>query len=306
MTGAGAASAVAWAPEQSYLGGTGTSPTYREPGANIQVNTAELNRNLLTIYAPDDPEAQDFLAQNLEGQLDVSFVLENDQFHRLLFNDGFTGFTSGLANSAEWYLGVDYVGSGGQATTERQIKGWAPATASIEYRGSTEAVRVTLSGAYGDEETNTAITPGTVSRTEDEVPGHGSSLSLAGSGVTRLQSATLQFEGISRLRRAASQTPIDAVAGNVQTSVNLTAFYDGPELYERALGTAGATTTQTSVDAVAGTLSFDVAGSEVASYDLATIKPDSYAWEDLVNPDADLSETVALNATGVTGSDPTV
>ena len=301
MTGAGSSS-FAWAAEESYLGGVGDNPVYRMPGSNASVDTSELTRNLLEIYAPGDIETQEFLAQQLEGQLDVSWILSNDQFHRLIFNDGFTGFTSGLANSAEWYLGVDYIGG----TTERQIQGWAPATANIEYSGSTEAVRVTITGAYGDEDINTSITPGTIEETSDEVPGHGATLKIDGTAVgDKLQSATLSIENIARLQRGASQKPIEAIAGNVSTSVDMSSIYDGPERYERVLGSDGATTVEETVESVPATLSFDVAGSEVASYDIARVAPNTYNWTDLINNDADLNEDVTFLGGGVTGSDPT-
>lgn len=302
MTGAGS-STLAWSPEESYLGGVGDNPVYRMPGSNPTVDTSELSRNLLEIYAPGDIEAQEFLAQNLEGQLDLSWILSNDQFHRLIFNDGNTGFTNGLANSVEWYLGVDYIGG----TTERQIMGWAPATASIEYSGSTEVVRVTVTGAYGDEKKNTSITPGTIESTSDEVPGHGATLEIDGADVgEKLQSATLSIENIARLQRGTSQKPIEAIAGNVSTTVDMASIYDGPDRYERALGSAGATDVEEEVEEVPATLSFDVAGSEVASYDIARVAPNTYNWTDLVNNDADLNEDISFMGAGVTGSDPTV
>jgi hypothetical protein len=283
MTGAGSAT-VAWAPEDSYLGGT-SSPTYREPGTNVQVQTAELSRNLLEILAPDDPEAQAFLAQNIEGQLGVSWILKNDDFHRFTFNDSFTTFTSGTVNSAEWYLGVDYIGG----TTERQVKGWVPASVSIEYSGTTEAVRVTVSGPYGDE-----------------VPGHGADLQIDGTSVAKLQTATIQFENISRLQRGPDPRPLEAVQGNVTETVDMTAIYDGPSRYELALGGTGVTSTQDSMSAVPATVSFDIGGTTVADYTFERVKPDTYDWQDLVNADADLNESITFNARGVTASDPTV
>jgi hypothetical protein len=299
MTGAGSAT-VAWAPEDSYLGGT-SSPTYREPGTNVQVQTAELSRNLLEILAPDDPEAQAYLAQNIEGQLGVSWILKNDDFHRFTFNDSFTTFTSGTVNSAEWYLGVDYIGG----TTERQIKGWVPASVSIEYSGSTEAARVTVSGPYGDEATNTSITPGTIDRSGDEVPGHGADLQIDGTSVAKLQTATIQFENISRLQRGPDPRPLEAVQGNVTETVDMEAIYDGPSRYKLALGGTAATSTQDQMSAVPATVSFDVGGTTIADYSFTAVKPDTYDWQDLVNADADLNESITFNARGVTASDPT-
>lgn len=301
MTGAGS-STVAWTAETSYLGGVSGTPTYRLPGTNVQVETGELSRNLLEIVAPGDVETQQWVAQNMDGQLSISFVLKNDDFHRLVFNDAFTGFTSGTVNSAEWYLGVDYL----SGTTERQIKGWVPATCTIVYNGSTELVRVTLTGPYGDEVENTSVTPGTIEDTGDEVPGHGAQLDINATTVTKLQSATLTFEGISRLQRGTGVKPVEAVAGNVQSSIDMQAIYTGPDRYELALGGPTASSLQSSVDEVSGTVTFSAAGATVADYSFSSVAPDTYDWVDLVNNDADLNESINFRATSVTASDPTV
>jgi hypothetical protein len=301
MTGAGSSTA-AWTAETSYLGGTGADPTYRLPGTNVQTETAEITRNLLDIVAPGDVETQRWIARNFEGQLSLSWILAADDFHRFLFNDSFTGFTSGLVNSAEWYLGVDYTGG----TTERQIKGWAPATAQVAYSGSTEAVRVTVTGPYGDEVQNASITPGTISKPTDEVPGHGTTFSINSTTIgDRLQSATMQLQQISRLVRGASNKPIEAVAGNVQESISMASVYNGPERYKLALGGTTANSVEKDVDSVPATLGFDVGGNTIADYSFSKIAPENYDWVDLVNNEAELNEQIEWNATGLTASDPT-
>lgn len=300
--GAGS-STVAWTPETSYLGGVNDTPTYRLPGTNVQVQRAELSRNLLEVLAPGDVETQNFLAQQLAGQLNLSWILKNDEFHRLAFNDGFTALTSGLVNSAEWYLGVDAI----SGTTERQIKGWAPGTLTVEYSGSDSPVRVTMQGAYGDEVENTTLTPGTIDDPGDEVPGHGASLSIGGTSFDDyLESATITIENISRLIRGANQKPIEAVAGNVSESVDIEHIYAGPELYERALGAVGSTAVQEDVTETTASVSFAANGTTHASYDFATVAPESYDWQNLVNNDAELQESITLLAGSITASDPTV
>lgn len=299
MTGAGSAS-VAWTSEQGYLGGPAGTPTYYEPGSNVEVDTAELSRNLLEVMYPDDPEAQEFVAQRAEGQLDVSFILTNDEFHRLLFQNN-TSFVAQRPSSAEWYLGVDYY----DGVTERQIRGWVCASCSITYNGTTEAVRVSMSGPYATEERNTAITPGTVSRSGDEVPGHGTTVSVNNTDVGRLQSATLSFDGVNRLIYDDTAEAIDAANGNVTESVDVNAIFDGDDLYQLALGGTSASTLQPEMDDVPLTLTFEAGGTTIADYSFSGSKPDTYGWDSLVDPDTDLEEAVALNATGVTGSDPT-
>jgi len=302
MSGAGS-STVAWAPETSYRGGVSGTPTYRVPGQNVQVQTAELNRNLLDLVLPDEVEPNDYLAQQLRGQLGIQFVLSDDEFHRLVFNDSNTGFTSGAVNSAEWYLGVDHL----NGTAERQIKGWVPATCNINYNGTTEAVTVTLNGPYGEESRNSSITPGTINdSTGNEVPGHGAEIYLAGTRLAKLTSATITLSGISRLIPDSNDPkPVEAVAGDVSESIDLTAIFDGSDLLEYALGSSGATNVEDFVNGVSSSVAFDRDGTDIATYDFSAVKPDTYDWQDLVNAGADLSEAVTLNATGITASDPT-
>lgn len=299
MPGAGSAYEVAWAAETSYLGGTGTGPTYYAVGTNPTVETAELSNNLLKVVAPGDPEAQRYLAQNLEGQLSVSFVMTNDEYHRLIFSDGNTGFTSGTFPSAEWYLGVDHFGS----TTERQIQGWVPATASIQYQQG-QPVRVTLTGPYGDEQKNTSISPGTIVDAGDEVPHHGANLSVDGTTITKLQSAQLNISQIARLIRGTDRHPVEAVQGAVETSLDHTAVYESSDRLELAYGSSGSTTPQDQVGGVSGSLAFSANGSTIADYTLTGATPESVAWDDLVNPDEDLTQPVTYQVESVSGSDP--
>lgn len=303
--GAGAAS-VAWTPESDYLGGPTGSPTYYLPGANVQTQDIEIERNLATIRVPDDVEAKDWVAQNFDGALGIQFVLTDDNFHRLVFNSSFTGFTSGAVNSAEWYLGAD-LSSG--STVERQVKGWAPGQATINYSGTTELTTATLTGPYGDEEKNTSLTPGSLvdNTGGDEVPGHGAELQVNGSRITKLTDATITFSDISRLIPDSNTLkPVDAVAGPVQQSVSLSAIYDGSDLYELALGGSAATSVQDFVDAASFTATFDRDGTTIADFTFDTVKPTNYNWSDLVTGEPALGEEIEFNATSVTASDPTI
>jgi hypothetical protein len=66
MSGAGSAN-LAWAPETNYLSGVGDNPTYRDFGANETVDTSELSRNLLEIYAPKTPKPQNPKTPNISN-----------------------------------------------------------------------------------------------------------------------------------------------------------------------------------------------------------------------------------------------
>jgi len=303
MPGAGS-STVAFVPESSYNTTPGT-PTYYLPGTNVQVETGEIDRNLLRLSLPNDVEDADAIAQRLDGQLSVSFIAQSDDFHRITFNDGNTGFTSGRAASAEWYLGVDLLDG---STVERQIQGWTPQTAEISYSGSTEAVRVTMTGFYAEEDKNTSITPGSIvnNSTGDEVPGHGADLQFDSTTVSKLQSATVRFEGISR-PQFDSNDPIvsDVVTGDIQESVNMTGIVEDATYLEYAYGSSGASSIEDFVDSVSTSLTLDHDGNTIADYSFTDAKPRNYNWESLVDNTADLSEPVEWWATGVTASDPT-
>ncbi|AFH22019.1 hypothetical protein OSG_eHP14_00195 [environmental Halophage eHP-14] len=304
MTGAGS-STVAFVPEDSYNTTPG-SPTYYLPGQNVQVETSELSRNLARLAAPTDVEDSDAVAQRVDGQLDVSFVLNSDDFHRIVFNNASnTGFTSGAAASCEWYLGVDL--SNG-TTVERQIQGWAPQTMTVNYQGTTDSVRVSLSGLYAEEDTNTSITPGTIENTStgDEVPGHGAKWEFDSTTVSKLQSATLTISNISRAHFGSTDPVVqDVVTGDVNSELQATGIFEGSTWLEYALGSSGASSVEDFVNSVSSTITFDHDGTTIADYSFSNAKPRNYNWQDLVARGSDLTEPITWWASDVTASDPT-
>jgi len=303
MPGTGAETA-AFVPESSYNTTPGT-PTYYNVGTNVRFETVEINRNLLRLALPGDVEDADAIAQRLDGQLNVSFVMQNDDFHRIVFNDGNTGFTNGNAASAEWYLAVEQPDG---TVDERQIQGWAPLVMEVSYNGTTDAVRVTLQGFYAEEDLNTSVTPGTIENnsTGDEVPGHGADLKIAGSTVSKLQSATVRIEGISR-PQFGSTSPIvqDAVLGDINSSATMAGVFEGSTHLEYAYGSSGATSIENSVNSQSVSLALDHDGTTIADYSFSSGKPRNYNWQDLVARGNDLTEPTDWWASGVTASDPT-
>jgi len=299
--GRGAAT-VAWAAETDYNAGTAGTPTYRLPGTNAQVQDLSLARQAETIRVPDDVEPVDFVTNQFDNAVGIQFVMTDDEFHDLVFNDSSTGFQAGAANSAEWYFGADLTSGD---TVERQVQGWVPGSCDINYNGSTDLVTVTLSGPYAEEDRNTSITPGTIaSNSGDEVPGHGAELKINSTRVAKLTSATLSFSGLSALiPDSNTPKPVDAVAGTIEESVSLSAIYDGSDLYEFALGSSGTSTTEDLADSTTATVTFDRGGT-IANYSFGTVKPVDYAWEDLVQAEPALGESVEFVATDVTASSP--
>lgn len=298
MTGAGS-STVAYAVENSFLGGVGTSPTYYLPGKNVTTDDVELGNALRRIRLPDQAESVESIAENLEGAFRASWILTNDNFHDLVFNDtdgsGNDIFSAGRMPSSEWYLGLDYL----DGTVERQLKGVAATDVEVRYQQG-GPVRVTMTFVYGDEQYNTGITPGTIDESGTPVEFHGASLSVDAVAQSKLQTATLSLTNLARFHRGADRKPLDVVLGAVEESLDAASIYSENDQLELAYGSGTATSPQTSVGGVSASLSFSAAGSTVLDYSLSGVTPDTYNWQDLVNPDSDITEELSYHVNGVT------
>lgn len=311
MTGAGAAT-VAFAKESEFLGSledadSDGTPEYYLPGRNLTVQNASLQNQLQRMREPHTAEAVDSLAGALDGAFAVEYAMSADTHEHvrdLVFNDNGGGFTTGHAQTSRWYLGAEYIESTtATATAERVLKGVLPLRYAITYNRESNTVRETLTLGYADEEPNTSITPGSITGPTDDndVPFHGVTLDIDGVTLKKLQSATLTFDGpLARFHTGPSRTPIDAVAGAPQSSLETEAIFgeQGTSHLELAYGSSGATGPEDQLSNVAGSLAFDVAGSTVATYTLPKLKPDTYDWSDLVSGDTDLTEPVNWHVNG--------
>lgn len=311
MTGAGAAT-VAFGKETEFLGSledadSDGTPEYYLPGRNVTVQDASLQNQLQRMREPHTAEAVDSLAGALDGAVAVEYAMSADthgHVRDLVFNDAGTGFTTGHAQTSRWYLGVEYLESTtATATAERVLKGVIPLRYVITYNRDSNTVRETLTLGYANEDKNTAVTPGTITGPTDgnDVPFHGVTLDIDATTVQKLQSATLTFDGpLARFHTGPSRTPIDAVAGAPQVSLETEAIFgsQGTSHLELAYGSTGATTTQDQLSNVAGSLAFDVAGATVATYTLPKLKPDRYEWSDLVSEGSDLTEPINWHVNG--------
>lgn len=301
MTGAGAAT-MAFVKADGFLS-IPAGPTYYRPGRNPTVEEASLSNTLERLREEDTAEAVDSLAQNLEGALSASWIVSKDVHQHvrdIVFNDGGTGFSAGRAALSRWYLGLDYLTSGGTATAERVLKGVIPLSYSLQYNQG-GSIRATLTAGYADEETNTSVTPGSITGPTDgnDVPFHGATLTVDASNVgTRLNSATLSFDNISRFHRGASRTAADATLAAPSTTLTLNAIFDRTDHLELAYGSSGASSTEDTLSNVTGELSLDIAGGNVATYTLPKLKPNSYGWQDLVTADTDAAEDVEFHVNG--------
>lgn len=307
MTGAGAAT-VAFAKETAFMGSledadADGNPEYYLPGRNVSVQNLSLQNVLRRMRTPHNVEAVDSLAGNLEGAFAVTYAMSADthpDVRDIVFNDAGGGFVVGPAPSSRWFLGAEYLSGGATATVERELKGTIPLEYQVQYQQETNTIQETLTMGYADEENRTTITPSSIIEPTDgnDVPFHGTTLTVDAATVAKLQSATLTFSGISRFQRGPSRTPVDAVSGQPVTTLEAATIFSGEDYLDLAYGASGATTPQDQLTNVSGSLAFDVAGATVATFDLPQLKPDTYDWEDLVAGDADLTEPVTYHVNG--------
>jgi|GEM_PF-2491566 len=300
MTGAGSPT-VAVVKEDGFRTLPGT-PSYFLPGRNITFDEISLGNALQRMRSPTNEEAVDSIATNLEGALSASWVVSQDthtNVRDLVFNDGGTGFTSGLANTSRWYLGLNYSTGGAVATVERELEGVIPLDYSIQYTQG-GVIRASMTMGYAAEGNATSITPGTISGPTDggDVPFHGANFSIDTSAQTKLQSATLSFSNLYRYHDGASRYPVDAVLAAPEVSLEATSTFSETDQLELAYGSSGATSTEDSLTNVAGEVSFDVDGSTVATYTLPKMKCDTHNWNSLVDAESDAAEQTSWHANG--------
>lgn len=302
MTGAGSAT-LAFGHEQSLAGDLVDSdddgtPEYYKVGRNPTVSELELSNTLQRMREGDSVEAVDSVAQNLEGAFAIEATVSKDvhgEIEKLVFNDAGSGFTSGLASSATFYTGVDYIGG----TCERALAGCIPLEYSLDYEQDGMAT-FSLSMAYADESPNTSITPSNITGPSDggDVPFHGWTLTVDGAHVVKLQSASLSISNIARYHWGDQRTSIDAVLAAPETTLDATAIFNGPSRLELAYGSADATEPQDSLSSVSGSIKLAVGGSTVSTYSLPKLKPDTYSWTDLINSDEDLTDETSFHVNG--------
>ncbi|WP_254768233.1 phage tail tube protein [Salinilacihabitans rarus] len=299
MTGAGSAT-VAYALEQTYGGSlvdedSDGTPEWYQPGVDVTVGDLSVENALERIRQPDDPTPAGSREGNFEGAASVSFTLTDDNFHDLVFADGGTALPSSpmAAPSSTWYFGVDHV-DGNEARTPT---GAIVVDATINYQQGAD-VTVELTMLYGDEPDDvTAPSSITQPSDADVFTWHGADLTVDAVDQTLMQTASLSLSGLARFRRGQSRHPFDAVVGAIEPSLSTDATFTENAQLQAAYG--GATTPQDTIGKVSGSLSFQNGQGTTISYDLTGLQPTSYGWNDLVNPDEDLSEAVEYHVADV-------
>lgn len=283
MTGSGSAR-VAWSLEETYRE-LADVPTWTQPGLDVSVGSASLENQLQRARQPDDPRPAGSREGNLEGALNVSFSLTDDNYHELTFaNDTTDGLatSAALAPSATWYLSAELPGN----TEERILEGACVTSWSISYtQGEKVTVDLTIVYAYeydpADADAPDVPADGAINQPakDDIIMFHGVDFDLNATNVSKLQSLSVDISNMARPRRGQSRLIQDMVVGAYEPSLSFEAVLDDTGRRELAYGSSGAT--KPSVDTIDDQTATLTLGS-LGDYTLSGVQPNTYEWSQLV------------------------
>lgn len=300
MTSAGSAT-VAYAIEDSFATLPGT-PTWYQPGENLSVDTASLDRALNRARQPDDPRPDGSREGNREVALSLSFSMTDTNWHPLVFaGTSALASSASLAPTATFYLAAETL----PGTEERFIQGAAVESFTLNYnQGEDVTVDLTIIGAQeiDADDAGSPSVPGSISTpSKDDIATFaGFDFDLNGSQLsTKLQSVSLEVSGMARFRRGQQQTAVDAVIGAYEPSLTVEATLEDSTQRQLAYGTSGATQPQDTVDSSSGTITVANPAGTLTTYSLSSLQPTSYDWSSLVAAEEDITEPVDYHLTDI-------
>lgn len=285
------------------LTGTPTMTDYLALGANPTVEDVSLQNSLQRNRYPDDPQAVSAIEQTFEGAVSVSWDLTeswwlNHHFGTEPTAGGETAapytytwtYTDYLVQSARLFVGLQ---TGASAYAERVLKGvvFPQLDVSLTEGGP---VRISATGWYADEESNTALTPGAiVGKDATPMQFHGGSISIpATNTIAKPREATLSLDAGTRPQRDMTRKPVDAVVGPVETTLTLQDVVTNTDQLTLAYGnsTAPATPVGGVSGAADGELYFSAGANQELTFDMTGVTPNTYNWANVADWDADTLE----------------
>jgi hypothetical protein len=310
MPGAGSAT-LAFGIEDSFAGSvvdqdSSGNPSYFSFGRNPTVQDLSLDNQLERLREAGAIENVAAIKTNFEGAFGVEAVANEATFNwvnSVVFNAGSdgspTGFTTGRARSATVQAGSEYLASTGTDTKVRALKGVVPTDFEISYEQG-DMVRYTLTCLYADEQDGTEPTDLTRPAGGDDTAFHNADFAVDGVTVNKLQSATLSFSNLYRMQRDADPTAVQAVLSAPETSLDTEAVFEGTSYLERAYGDLATTSPNDRLTGVSATVNLSISGTTVATYELVEVKPDTYEWASLLDPETDTTDPVSWIHSGQT------
>ena len=267
-------------------------------GRNPTLEELNLDNQLDRLRSGTEVWSKESVKQNFEGAVNISAVISTDvheKIEEIVFNDGGSGMTSGLAASARIFAGADYL----TGTAERELLGCIPLEYSIDWEQGSD-VSYSLSMAYADEEPGASADLSTATRAANgtTIPFHGATFTVDGADVQDLQSATLSISDIARLQYGgASPTANRGVIANPQASLEVEATFVTPSRTKLARGAPDGPPPDR-LDSVTGSVTLvDSTGSTFSDYQLAALKPATYSWNNVLSTD-DTTDSTTFNVDG--------
>lgn len=303
MPGAGSAT-LAFGIEDSFAGSvvdqdSSGDPSYYSFGRNPTVNDLSLDNQLQRMREAGSIENVEAVKTNFEGAFAVEAVANEATFNwvnSIVFNDGSdgtpTGFTTGRARSATVQAGSEYLATTGTTTKVRALKGVVPTDFEVSYSQG-GMVSYTLTCLYADEEDGTEPTDLTKPAGGEDAAFHNLDVSVDATSISKLQSATLSFSNLYRFHRDSDPTPVAAVLSAPETTLDTEAVFEGTDYLEDAYGAAAATTPEDRLTGQSATVDISISGTTVANYELQSVKPTTYEWSSLLDPETDVTDPVS-------------
>lgn len=278
MTSEGAIT-MAYAVEDSF-GELPDSPDwYGTVDASIDDFSIE-NNNTRKRY-DDRPVPAGTREGNFLGSLTVSFDYADTNWHDIvLFDDG--SLPTGLieATTSTWYIEADLL----EGNIPRVAPGVRTEGASISYTEN-EEVRITLSLEFGTE-TDDADSPTDAEidypDLEDVRTWHDTTLEINGTTVTELQSFEIDLSPLTRFKTNDTRFPHGVATVMAEPVLNVTAELEDADMLEYAWGGSGADTPQDTIDSRDATVAFGSGNGTQDEYDLKTLDPQNYSWDNLL------------------------
>jgi hypothetical protein len=301
VTSAGSAR-VAYALESDFDTIPG-SPTWYQPGIDVEVSDLSVDQALSRSRQPNDPTPDASREGNWEGAIGVSFTVTDANFHDLVFADSGTDLpvTTARAPSATWYFESE-LPSGSRNT--RVASGAVVTDASINYDQG-EDVTADLTIVYADEREDQVSPTGVVVDQPDEADAyswHGTTFSVNGLSQPLMQSATLSLSGLARFRRGQDRHPFDAVVDAIEPSFETDAIFTERDQLAIAVDDVDNASYE-QVAQVPGEFALENGQGDTIVYSLSGLQPTTYEWADLVAPDADLSEPIEYHVSDVSATE---
>ncbi|MFD1512462.1 phage tail tube protein [Halomarina rubra] len=304
MTGA---QSIAYVHEDAGYAETPNDADHKVPGKDTSVTDLGLENGVQRLRN-FSAQAKESIATTFEGSIGVSFVLCEPWILNSVFGSAPSAggessapysytwkFTPGRVQSSRWFIGTDYLtGTSGTGTCERELKGVVFPQMQVQIQQG-EPVRVDCTGFYGDEAKSTQFTVTDVPEpAADPLIFHGGSLAIpSDTDLVKMREATLDVQTGARPQRGWNRKPVDAVLGNVETTLDLQKAVTGTNLLSMAYGNSTAPATSGVDGAADGTLRFQSPGANALEFQLTGVTPDSYNWDNLGDYEGDVLENVS-------------